>query len=179
MWRRPRYFRRSRQINITLITRVVIPGAHPRWGARGPPPLRPEKHYIFGVSTVKLRDLGTFLKSVFLSFLLCGRTEEACSMVNSLREVDFSHPTGHYTWKKKSPPPWENPGCAPVWHGHDLSRGTKVFQFFPASSLLCSSSYSMSLFKCMPMYVCIYLLRRYPKLRTWPPRSSLIFNTYQ
>ena len=23
-------------------------------------------------------------------------------MVNSLRKVDFSHPTGHYTWKKKS-----------------------------------------------------------------------------
>ena len=36
----------------------------------------------------------------FLSFLLCGRTEEACSMVNSLRKVDFSHPTGHFTWNK-------------------------------------------------------------------------------
>ena len=24
-------------------------------------------------------------------------------MVNSLRKVDFSHPTGHYTWKKSPP----------------------------------------------------------------------------
>ena len=24
-------------------------------------------------------------------------------MVNSLRKVDFSHPTGHYTWKKLPP----------------------------------------------------------------------------
>ena len=24
-------------------------------------------------------------------------------MVNSLRKVDFSHPTGHYTWDKFSP----------------------------------------------------------------------------
>ena len=41
----------------------------------------------------------------FLSFLLCGRTEEACSMVNSLRKVDFSHPTGQYTCKKIAAPP--------------------------------------------------------------------------
>ena len=26
-------------------------------------------------------------------------------MVNSLRKVDFSHPTGHYTWKKIGAPP--------------------------------------------------------------------------
>ena len=26
-------------------------------------------------------------------------------MVNSLRKVDFSHPTGHHTWKKIRPPP--------------------------------------------------------------------------
>ena len=50
----------------------------------------------------------------FWSFLLSGRTEEACSVVNSLRKVDFSHLTGHYTWKKFRPPPWENPGCAPA-----------------------------------------------------------------
>ena len=25
-------------------------------------------------------------------------------MVNSLRKVDFSPPTGHYTWEKNSPP---------------------------------------------------------------------------
>ena len=36
----------------------------------------------------------------FFMLLLCGSTEEACSMVNSLRKVDFSHPTGHYTWEK-------------------------------------------------------------------------------
>ena len=33
-------------------------------------------------------------KICFFSFLLCGRTEEACSMLNSLRKVDFSQPTG-------------------------------------------------------------------------------------
>ena len=26
-------------------------------------------------------------------------------MVNSLRKVDFSHPTGHYAWKKIRPSP--------------------------------------------------------------------------
>ena len=45
--------------------------------------------------------------------LLCGRTEEACSMVNSLRKVDFSHPSDHYTWKNFAPPPlrksWVHP----------------------------------------------------------------------
>ena len=52
---------------------------------------------------------------IFLSFLLCGRTEKACSMVNSLRKVDFSHPTGHYTWENFRPPlrkswvrPWQD-----------------------------------------------------------------------
>ena len=67
----------------------------PRRAEGSVPPLGPEKHYIFRVSSVKLRDLH-FL-SLFLSLLLCGRTEEACSVVNSLRKVDFSHPTGHYT----------------------------------------------------------------------------------
>ena len=43
-------------------------------------------------------------KVFFFSSLLCGRTEETCSMVNSLRKVDFSHPTGHYTWTKFRPP---------------------------------------------------------------------------
>ena len=38
-----------------------------------------------------------YVKSVYGSFLPCGRIEEACSMVKNLREVDFSHPTGHYT----------------------------------------------------------------------------------
>ena len=59
--------------------------------------------YIFRVSSVKLRDL--HLWSLFLMLLLCGRTEEACSMGNTLRKVHFSHPTGHYTRKKFAPPP--------------------------------------------------------------------------
>ena len=47
--------------------------------------------------------------------MLCGRTEESCSMVNSLRKVDFSHPTGHYTWKKFRPsPPLEKILGAPL-----------------------------------------------------------------
>ena len=36
-------------------------------------------------------------------------------MVNGLREVDFSHPTGHYTWKKFGPPlrkSWVRPWTA-------------------------------------------------------------------
>ena len=72
-------------------------------GAEGPapPPLGPEKHYIFRVSSVKLRDLHLLqvcCKSVFFKrFSLCGRSKEACSMVNNLRKVDFSHPTGQYT----------------------------------------------------------------------------------
>ena len=77
------------------------PGAHPR-GPSPPPPWDLKKHYIFRVSSVKLRDL--HLLSLFFKFLLCGKTEEACSMVNSLRKVDFSHPTGHYTWKFFSGP---------------------------------------------------------------------------
>ena len=51
---------------------------------------------------------------MFYSFLLCGKTEEACSVAKSLRKVYFSHPTGRYVWKfLLGPSPWENPGCAP------------------------------------------------------------------
>ena len=35
-------------------------------------------------------------------------------MVNSLRKVDFSHPTGHYTRKKFRPPPLEKILGAPL-----------------------------------------------------------------
>ena len=36
-------------------------------------------------------------------------------MVNSLRKVDFSHPTGHYAWKKlRTPPPLEKIPGAPL-----------------------------------------------------------------
>ena len=72
-------------------------------GGEGPgPPLGPEKYYIF--RGFPLITWFASLKSVFWRFLLCGRTEEACSMVNSLRKVDFSHPTGHYRYMEKNPP---------------------------------------------------------------------------
>ena len=35
-------------------------------------------------------------------------------MVNSLRKVDFSHPTGHYACKKIPPPPLEKILGAPL-----------------------------------------------------------------
>ena len=68
------------------------------------------------------------LRSAFWSFLLFflwegrrnyletrtgGGREEACNTIVNLGRVDISHPTGHYIRKKLSPPPWENPGCAP------------------------------------------------------------------
>ena len=44
-------------------------------------------------------------------------------MVNSLRKVDFSHPTGHYTWKN-SPPPEKILG-APLELFYELSTVNK------------------------------------------------------
>ena len=72
-----------------------VPGAHPR-GAEAPPLETWKALYFQGL----FRQITWFasFKSVLFSFLLCRRTEEACSMVNSLRKVDFSHPTGHYPW---------------------------------------------------------------------------------
>ena len=61
------------------------------------------KNTIFSVFL--LLNYVIYIFEVFFSFLLCGRTEEACSMVNSLHKVDFSHPTGHYTGKKILGPP--------------------------------------------------------------------------
>ena len=89
-------------------------GAHPPGGgARGPgPPFGTWKTPYFQGFFRKITRFAS-LKSVFLSFLLCGRNEAACRMIKSLRKIDFSHPTGHHTWKKFAPP-WENPGCAPV-----------------------------------------------------------------
>ena len=47
-------------------------------------------------------------EACFFSFLLYGRTEEACRMmIRSLHNCDFSHPTGHYRGKKSPPPPVE------------------------------------------------------------------------
>ena len=79
----------------------LYPGAHPR---EAEAPLEPEKHYqgrTHGAQGARgpLWDLKNTIFSgfrplnyvicifevCFLSFLLCGRTEEACSMVNSLR----------------------------------------------------------------------------------------------
>ena len=87
-------------------------------GGRGTrPPFEPENTIFSGF--LPLNYVICIFKVWFFS-ALCGRTEEACSMVNSLRKVDFSHPTGHYIWKKVAPPPWENPGCAPGYY--DLLR---------------------------------------------------------
>ena len=84
-------------------TPVLMSGTHPG-GTRAP--LGPKKNTwcIFRASSVKLRDLQFW--SLFLSFLPCGRTEESCRMINSLRKIDFAHPTGHYIWKKLPPSPF-------------------------------------------------------------------------
>ena len=75
----------------------------PKGRARGAaPPPWDLKNAIFS-GFLPLNYVIYIFEVCFLCFLLCGRTEEACSMVNSLRKVDFSHPTGHYTWK--NPPP--------------------------------------------------------------------------
>ena len=90
-------------------------GAHPRGGPGGfAPPPWDLKNTIFSVFLPLNYVIYIFEVCFFLCFLLCLRTEEACSIVNSLRKVDFSHPTGHYTWKKFVPPSSENPGCAPA-----------------------------------------------------------------
>ena len=50
------WWRRSESARILRCdTLWCLPGAHPRGGGRAP--LGPEKHYIFRVSSVKLRDL--------------------------------------------------------------------------------------------------------------------------
>ena len=83
---------------------VRVRGAPRGGGGRGArPPLGLEKNTIFS-GFLPLNYVICIFEVCFLSFLVCGRTEEACSMVNSLRKVDFSHPTGHYTWKKNSVP---------------------------------------------------------------------------
>ena len=74
---------------------------HQRGGGEGPGPPRDLKNTTFQ-GFLPLNYVIFIFEACFLSFLLCGRTEEACRMVNSLREVDFSNPTGHYTgWLKK------------------------------------------------------------------------------
>ena len=85
-------------------------GGHSAWQGRthgegeGPGPPWDLKNTIFS-GFLPLNYVICIFEVCFLCFLLCGRTEEACSTVNSLRKVDFSHPTGHYTWTKFSHPP--------------------------------------------------------------------------
>ena len=97
----------------------------PKGRARGArAPLGTWKTLYFQGFSVKLRYLHLW-SQFFLYFLLCGRTEEACSMVNSLRKVDFSYPTGHYTWKKS---PLEKILGAPLWATfHDNSADFSQF----------------------------------------------------
>ena len=67
-------------------------------GARDPGPPWDLKNTIFSVFLPLNYVTCNFEVCFFFSsFLLFRKTEEACSMVNSLRKVDFSHPTGHYT----------------------------------------------------------------------------------
>ena len=48
-------------------------------------------------------------------FLVRGSTEEACSMVVSLRKVDILYPTGHYIYKILRPPPLDKIMGAPLF----------------------------------------------------------------
>ena len=90
-----------------------LAGAHPRGGPGGPGPPWDLINTIFS-GFLPLNSVIYIFEVCILCFLLCGRTEEACSMVNSLREVDFSHPTGHYTWKKNVARPLEKILGAPL-----------------------------------------------------------------
>ena len=71
-------------------------GAHPRGGPEGPGPspwdLKTTRFSVFLPSNYVI----FVFASRVLKLLRCGRTEEACSMVKSLRKVYFWHPTGHY-----------------------------------------------------------------------------------
>ena len=77
----------------------------------GGTPLGPKNNIFSGFLPLNY-VLQFFTVCVLKLVLLCGRTEEACSTVVSLRMVDISHPTGHYIRKKNYRAPSENPGCA-------------------------------------------------------------------
>ena len=82
-----------------------------------PPPLGPENTIFSGF--LPLNYVIYIFEVCFLCFLLCGRTEEACSMVNSLRKVDF--PTLLATIHgKKFAPPLEKIMVAPLYVGINL-----------------------------------------------------------
>ena len=75
--------------------RAILPhdravGAHRR--GTGPSPPWDLKNALF----LGFLPLNYVISIFEVCFLLCGRTEEACSMVKSLRKVDFSRPTDHY-----------------------------------------------------------------------------------
>ena len=78
-----------------IVTESAQSGAHPR-GAKGSSPPWELKNTIFS-GFLPLNYVIWIFKVCFWSCLLCGRTEEACSMVDGLRKVDFPHPTGHST----------------------------------------------------------------------------------
>ena len=87
----------------------------------------------------------------FLCFLLCGGTEEACSMVNSLRKVDFSHPTGHYTWEKIRPPPLENILGAPLGLGIIMLSWLKTKRYTSRYLMLSSNFISYHFISYIPL----------------------------
>ena len=64
----------------------VVQGRTHGGGPRGPGPLGIWKTLYFQGFFRKITRFAS-LKSVFLSFLLCGRTEEACRMIKSLRKI--------------------------------------------------------------------------------------------
>ena len=66
-----------------------------------PPPLWDLKNTLYS-GCLPLNYAICNFEMFFYSFLLCGRTEEACR--KSLRKVYFSHPTGPYTQKNIAPP---------------------------------------------------------------------------
>ena len=77
-------------------------------GFPAPPPLGTWKNTAFS-GFLPLNYVNHIFEVCFLCFLLCGRTEEACSMVNSLRIVDLFAPYWPLYMGKIRPPPLRNP----------------------------------------------------------------------
>ena len=70
-------------------------------------------------------------------------------MVNSLRKVDFSHLTGHYTWTKFRPPPPEKILGAPLNRCHQRSMTfddvIRHFSFFVPSGVIWCADFEFSI----------------------------------
>ena len=81
-------------------------------GSDGPGPPWDLKITIFS-GFLPLNYLIYIFEVCFLCFLVYGRTEEACSMINSLRKVDFFAPYWPLCMEKITPPPlrksWARP----------------------------------------------------------------------